>query len=208
MAEKLDKRFALLGVVLAVLVIVFLVIPSIPKSEVPDIHGRYYAEMSVRDYGIIRLELDADTAPLTVQNFIDLVKEGFYDGLTFHRVIDGFMIQGGDPYGVGSGGSGTCIKGEFSANGVENNLSHTRGVISMARKETSFDSASSQFFIVQQDSTFLDGNYASFGWVTEGMEVVDAICRDAEPYDENGSLGAGAQPVIEYIRMLDGEDGR
>ena len=155
----------------------------------------------------INLELYPDIAPITVENFVKLANQGFYNGVTFHRVVPGFVIQGGDPTGTGTGGPGWTIPGEFAANGFANNLSHTRGVISMARKETSFDSASSQFFIVQQDSTFLDGNYASFGWVTEGMEVVDAICRDAEPYDENGSLAAGAQPVIEYIRMLDSGDG-
>ena len=156
----------------------------------------------------IKLELYPDKAPITVENFLKLVNEGFYNGLIFHRVIKDFMIQGGDPQGTGMGGAKDKIKGEFLMNGVPNDIRHERGVISMARKETSFDSASSQFFIVQQDSTFLDGNYASFGWVTEGMEVVDAICRDAEPYDENGSLAAGAQPVIEYIRMLDSGDGR
>ena len=128
--------------------------------------------------GVISVELDGDTAPITVQNFMDLANEGFYDGLTFHRIIDGFMIQGGDPNHNGTGGSEKTIKGEFSANGVENNISHTRGTISMARS-SDMDSASSQFFIVQTDSTSLDGQYAGFGHVTSGMEIVDQICKDA-----------------------------
>lgn len=122
----------------------------------------------------IKLELYPDKAPITVANFLKLVGEGFYDGLIFHRVISGFMIQGGDPTGTGMGGSSEKIKGEFSTNGVANNLSHTRGVISMARA-MSFDSASSQFFIVHQNSAFLDGKYAAFGKVVEGIEVVDEI---------------------------------
>ena len=135
--------------------------------------GKHHVEIEVQDYGTIAVELDGDAAPITVDNFLKLAKEGFYDGLTFHRIIDGFMIQGGDPEGTGMGGSDETIKGEFSANGVENNLSHTRGAISMARNSVSMDSASSQFFIVQSDSTFLDGQYACFGYVTSGMDIVD-----------------------------------
>ena len=126
------------------------------------------------DGGIIKLKLYPDVAPITVANFEKLVKEGFYDGLIFHRVINGFMIQGGDPTGTGMGGSPDNIKGEFASNGVVNNLSHTRGTISMARTMVK-DSASSQFFIVHEDSTYLDGEYAAFGVVTEGMDVVDRI---------------------------------
>lgn len=124
--------------------------------------------------GIIKLELDAKAAPITVANFEKLVKEGFYDGLIFHRVISGFMIQGGDPMGTGYGGSKETIKGEFRANGVDNPISHKRGVISMARSQMP-NSASSQFFIMHQDGEFLDGNYAAFGHVVEGIEVVDEI---------------------------------
>ncbi len=129
--------------------------------------------------GIIKLELYPDIAPITVANFVKLAKSGFYDGLIFHRVINGFMIQGGDPEGTGMGGSDETIKGEFSANGVKNDISHERGVISMARNSRSMDSASSQFFIVQEDSTYLDGQYAAFGRVTEGMDVVDEIASVA-----------------------------
>ena len=134
-----------------------------------------YVKLSVKGYGDIVMELYPDVAPITVKNFKNLVSEGFYDGLIFHRIIEGFMIQGGDPKGDGTGGSPNTIKGEFSANGVTNNLSHTRGVVSMARKSYPMDSASSQFFICNADSTHLDGQYAAFGRVVEGMDVVDAI---------------------------------
>ena len=170
--------------------------------------GTYYADIIVKDYGTISIELDADTAPITVKNFIDLANSNFYDGLTFHRIMEGFMIQGGDPMGNGMGGSDMNIKGEFSANGVENNISHVRGVISMARQgenpytgEKNHDTASSQFFIVHQDSPFLDGQYAAFGHVTSGMEVVDAICADSKPVDNNGTIPAEQQPVIESITI-------
>ena len=137
-------------------------------------NGIIMIEIEMENGGVIKLELYPDIAPVTVDNFVGLVKEGFYDGLIFHRVINGFMIQGGDPEGTGSGGSGKNIKGEFALNGVQNDISHVRGVISMARSKA-MDSASSQFFIVQKDSTYLDGSYAAFGRVTEGMDVVDEI---------------------------------
>ena len=167
-----------------------------------QVTGIHHAEISVQDYGTISLELDADKAPVTVTNFIKLAQEGFYNGLTFHRIMDGFMIQGGDPLGNGTGGSDENIKGEFSSNGVENDISHTRGTISMARAADP-DSASSQFFIVQADSTFLDGDYAGFGHVTEGIEIVDKICQDAQPTDDNGTIPSDAQPVIQSIVILD-----
>lgn len=162
--------------------------------------GKHDVVITVKDYGVIELELDADVAPITVTNFIDLVKDKFYDGLTFHRIMDGFMIQGGDPEGNGTGGSKNTIKGEFSSNGVENNISHKRGVISMARSQDN-NSASSQFFIVQEDSTFLDGQYAAFGKVTKGMDVVDKISKDADPIDDNGTIPKENQPIIEKIRV-------
>jgi len=132
------------------------------------------ATITMENGGEIELELYPDIAPITVENFVSLAEEGFYDGLIFHRVIAGFMIQGGDPQGIGIGGSGKNIKGEFAANGFNNTLSHTRGVISMARSQN-FNSASSQFFIMHADGTFLDGQYAAFGKVTKGIEVVDEI---------------------------------
>lgn len=173
------------------------------KTE-DKVSGKYYAEINIENYGTIKLTLDADTAPITVANFIKLVEDGFYDGLTFHRIIDGFMIQGGDPEGNGKGGSNETITGEFSANGIKNDLSHKRGVISMARSKSN-DSASSQFFIMHKDTPSLDGNYAAFGWVTEGMEIVDAICKDTPVEDNNGTVLAQNQPKITSIKMVSGE---
>ena len=173
-----------------------------PESKTTDTKGKHHAKIKVKDYGTIEVELDGDTAPITVANFIKLVNEKFYDGLTFHRIMSGFMIQSGDPLGNGTGGSDETIKGEFSSNGVENNISHKRGVISMARSSDP-DSASSQFFIMHQDSTYLDGEYAAFGKVTKGMKVVDKICEDATPTDGNGTIEKADQPVIESIRMVD-----
>lgn len=166
-----------------------------------EITADYKAVIEVEDYGTITLELDQDKAPKTVDNFVKLVEDGFYDGLTFHRIYAGFMIQGGDPLGNGYGGSEEEIEGEFAANGfTQNDLTHIRGAISMARSQAP-DSASSQFFIVHEDSQFLDGNYAAFGYVIEGMEVVDAICKDARPIDDNGTMPAEAQPIITSITV-------
>lgn len=164
--------------------------------------GKHHAEIAIQDYGTIKVELDADTAPITVTNFVNLAKDGFYDGLTFHRIISGFMIQGGDPEGNGTGGSEKTIKGEFSSNGVENNISHKRGVISMARSNDP-DSASSQFFIMHEDNANLDGQYAAFGKVTEGMEIVDKICENTQVTDDNGTVEKENQPVIESIKITD-----
>ena len=135
--------------------------------------GKHHVEITVKDYGTINVELDGDAAPITVANFLDLAGNGFYDGLTFHRIISGFMIQGGDPLGTGMGGSEREI------------------------------SASSQFFIVHEDSTFLDGEYACFGYVTDGMDVVDAICEDTKVEDNNGTVAKENQPVIESIKVID-----
>lgn len=169
------------------------------KDSTEELH---HVEIEVADYGTIEAELDAGTAPITVENFIRLAEEGFYDGLTFHRIISGFMIQGGDSAGNGTGGADENIKGEFSQNGVENDISHVRRVISMARSNDP-DSASSQFFIVHEDSTFLDGDYAAFGHVTEGMDVVDQICEDVSVQDENGTVAPEDQPVITSVKVID-----
>lgn len=158
-------------------------------------------QINIRNYGSIEVELDATNAPITVDNFLKLVNEHFYDGLTFHRIIDGFMIQGGDPLGTGIGGSKNKIKGEFLANGVPNKIPHVRGTISMARSMDK-DSASSQFFIVHKDSLFLDGQYAGFGTVTSGIEVVDEICKNTKVTDSNGTVSKENQPIIENIVVL------
>ena len=158
--------------------------------------------IEVEDYGTIHAVLDSENAPETVENFVNLVKEGFYDGLTFHRIIYGFMIQGGDPNGDGTGGSDQKINGEFSQNGVENKISHKRGVLSMARAQD-MDSASSQFFIVQADSDFLDGQYAGFGHVIDGMDIVDEICEKVTGQDANGVLPKEDQPEIVSIRIVE-----
>ena len=170
--------------------------------QAESISGKHHVEITIADYGTVSVELDADVAPVSVANFLNLASDGFYDGLTFHRIMSGFMIQGGDPKGNGRGGSDTNIKGEFALNGVENNLSHTRGAISMARA-SDYDSASSQFFIVHEDSTFLDGQYACFGYVTEGIEVVDAICEAVPAVDDNGTVEKENQPVIESVKVID-----
>ena len=173
------------------------------ENTVPEgFTGEYEVKITVKDYGTITLELDSDSAPITVENFVTLAKDGFYDGLTFHRIIDGFMIQGGDPKGNGTGGSDKNIKGEFTANGVDNTLKHTRGAISMARSKQ-YDSASSQFFIVHKTSDHLDGGYAVFGYVTSGMNIVDAICKDAKPRDNNGTMAKADQPVIESVTVVE-----
>ena len=174
------------------------------ESEVNDMYssGTHHAQIVIKDYGTISLELYADIAPITVSNFAKLVNEGFYDGLTFHRIIEGFMIQGGDPLGNGTGGSDENIKGEFAMNGVQNSISHVRGTISMARS-TSYNSASSQFFIMQEDTPSLDGLYAAFGKVTDGIEIVDKICEDTQVEDSNGTVLKENQPVIEKITMID-----
>ncbi len=166
------------------------------------------AEIDIKNYGKITVGLDGNKAPITVKNFTDLAESGFYNGLTFHRIMEGFMMQGGDPEGTGQGGhrdddgNEITIKGEFAQNGVNNSLTHTRGAISMARNSLSMDSASSQFFIVHKDSTFLDGQYAAFGYVTEGIEVVDKVCKAAKPTDDNGTIKKREQPIIKSVKIF------
>ena len=175
---------------------------SQPASDDPYATGAHHVAIEVEGYGTIECALNANVAPITVANFCKLANEGFYDGLTFHRVIEGFMIQGGDPNGDGTGGSDETIKGEFSANGVENPLSHVRGTISMARS-SAYDSASSQFFIMHKTNTSLDGQYAAFGNVTSGIEVVDAIAQNTPVQDSNGTVAAADQPKIAKISVVD-----
>lgn len=189
-----------------------------------------YVEICISGYGKMVVLLDATTAPVTVANFLSLVEQGFYDGLTFHRVITDFMIQGGDPKGDGTGGSPNTIKGEFDSNGHKNDISHKKGVISMARGGNDNNSASSQFFICNADSeSALDGNYAAFGYVVKGLSVVDKVTERVWPvtayasyyqnysinyeyqtynhvvwqYLGNGAVDKADQPVIKYIKVLD-----
>lgn len=169
------------------------------ETPVTDV-GNYNAVIDIRDYGQITLFLDGSAAPISVKNFVDLANRGFYDGLKFHRIMAGFMIQGGASYTE----SVPTITGEFSANGIENPLSHTRGTISMARSDD-YNSANTQFFIVHQDSTFLDGNYAAFGYVTDGIEIVDAICENAQPIDGNGTIPVDEQPVINSVTITENQ---
>ena len=159
--------------------------------------------ISVRHFGDIVVELLPEYAPITVCNFLDLVDSKFYDGLTFHRIMKGFMIQGGDPEGTGMGGSDRKIKGEYAENGVRNPLSHTRGTISMARRGDDMNSASCQFFICDADSDFLDGKYAAFGKVIEGMDVVDKIADVAVHYANGEESAPNNEIIIESIRRLD-----
>lgn len=171
-------------------------------KDAATLTGTHYVAIDVQDHGTITAELYADAAPITVENFMHLVDEKFYDGLTFHRIINGFMVQGGCPYGNGTGGAAQDIKGEFAANGVENPLKHVRGAISMARSNHP-DSASSQFFIVHQDASHLDGSYAAFGKVLSGMEIVDALCTETPVQDGNGTVLKADQPVITSIRRIE-----
>lgn len=168
---------------------------SAPGATSSDTSGsskeNIMVQIEMENGGVIKMELYPEIAPITVENFVNLVKDGFYDGLTFHRIIPRFMIQGGDPNGDGSGGSGKTIKGEFAQNGVTNTLTHTRGVVSMARRSYPFDSATCQFFICNADSPHLDGGYAAFGKVVEGMDVVDQI--SAVP------TGAGNRPITPQV---------
>ncbi len=226
-ANKMNKDFIAIGVIIAVLLVGLLVWKIADKAKPTYTSGTtdsgqnstvssvdsgvnqedlldtaltYYADIVIKDYGTITVKLDQNNAPITCANFVKLANEKFYDGLTFHRIMEGFMMQGGDPLGSGLGGSDDTIKGEFASNGYNNPLSHTRGAISMARSSLP-DSASSQFFIVHEDSTYLDGDYAVFGYVTEGIKVVDKVCESAKPTDGNGTIPAKQQPVITSITI-------
>jgi len=173
---------------------------ELPNPDLPAV------SIYIEDHGEIIAELYPDYAPISVQNFIDLVEDGFYDGLTFHRIIEGFMMQGGCPYGLGIGGSGTNITGEFSDNGIDNPLVHVRGTLSMARGPD-YDSASSQFFIMHGDSPHLDGGYAAFGQVVYGMDVVDSVVDSVTQLDANGTLDEDEHPVIRDIQVINDGSG-
>lgn len=196
------KRFK--GLIIMGIMVIFITgcdLFTIKNKKVDYLSGKYNVEMSIKKYGKIELELDADAAPITVTNFMNLVRNGAYDNNKIHRVSKDFVIQGGNLDNVEN------IKGEFLANGVENNISHVRGVISMARAGDStsgYDTASSQFFIVTKDSTNLDNYYAAFGKVTKGMDVVDKINKQVTNTDEMGTiLKDSDMPIIEYIKEIE-----
>ena len=206
-AAKMKKRaiIVLTAIVLVVAAIITVCVLTSKKHK-----GHYYVEMTVKDYGTVILELDAKAAPKTVRNFVRLVRRDFYDGLTFHRVMENFMIQGGDPDANGTGGSDREIFGEFSENGYNNPIKHERGVISMARSNDP-NSASSQFFICNSSSysvTALDGKYAAFGRVIKGMSVVDAITEATAKYgDGNGAISQKSlQAVITEMKLISYKD--
>ncbi|MBE6917401.1 MAG: peptidylprolyl isomerase [Ruminococcaceae bacterium] len=195
----------LLSILLSVLICLSLLVGCTRENAEPpktslDPNTIYYADIEIADHGTITVQLDQEAAPLTVENFVKLSQSGFYNGLTFHRIIEGFMMQGGDPKANGTGDAETTIPGEFLVNNHPNNLSHTRGTISMARGKT-YDSASCQFFIVHKDYPSLDGLYAAFGRVINGIEIVDAICEAAEPINNNGLIAREDQPVITSITI-------
>lgn len=206
MATSSMKRFGIIFVIFVAL----LSLVSCGKKEEPQPEennngepvATHSVEIEIENYGTIKLDLFGKMAPITVENFVSLAKDGFYNGLTFHRVITGFMIQGGDPEGTGYGSSSNKIKGEFAANGFNNPLLHTRGVISMARSQNP-NSASCQFFIMHQDAPHLDGSYAAFGIVTEGIEIVDTICENTPVVDRNGTVLAENQPKIKEVRVTE-----
>lgn len=178
--------------------------PDEDGTQGGDQYTTHHITIEIEGYGTLSCELYEEAAPETVANFMELAQSGFYDGLTFHRVVPGFVIQGGDPLGNGYGGLENTITGEFAVNGFDNPLSHTRGVLSMARSQD-YNSASCQFFIVHQDAQYsLDGMYAAFGCVTEGMEIVDAIVENTPVANPNsGFVEAENQPVITKITVID-----
>ena len=211
--EKQKKtNMTIAGIVLIVLALVLGGIAIFDGNDTPAdnisaadeaaLKATHNVTIEVENYGTITAELYGEAAPITVENFVKLANEGFYDGLTFHRIISGFMIQGGDPNGNGTGGSGENIKGEFAQNGWNNPIAHERGVLSMARSNAP-NSASSQFFIMHQAAPRLDGAYAAFGRVLTGMDVVDAICQNTPVTDGNGTVAKGNQPVITSIRVTE-----
>lgn len=199
---KSHKKLSIIAACLVVIGVVILFVVSGATSTGGEYAGGYFADIEIENYGTVTVQLNEKAAPLTVEHFIELAESDYYDGKTFHRIMEGFMMQGGSLNGDGlSDPNEETIKGEFAANGVENPLSHTRGAISMARS-SSYDSGSTQFFIVHQDNQpSLDGLYAAFGYVTKGMDIVDEICTSAKPLDNNGKIAPEAQPVIKDVTI-------
>lgn len=202
-AKENKKKFIAIGGSIGVILAIAAVIVGLGfafgwfKSDFAVTH---HANIEIEGYGTVHLELYGEEAVDTVYNFVALANEGFYDGLTFHRIIEGFMAQGGCPKGDGTGNADVYLMGEFEANGFTNNIKHERGVISMARGDD-YNSGTCQFFIVHEDSPHLDGQYAAFGRVIEGMDVIDAIVAAAKPTDDNGSIAKDQQPIIKSITI-------
>ncbi len=206
-ATRRNKFLGVIAIIAVAAAALFATVPALLGGSNDSVQpgpvvATHNAVIEVQDYGTITAELYGEAAPITAANFVKLANEGFYDGLTFHRIIDGFMIQGGDPLGNGTGGADEDIKGEFAQNGWNNPIAHERGVISMARSNAP-DSASSQFFIMHQAAPHLDGSYAAFGKVLTGMDVVDAICEKTPVTDSNGTVLKENQPVITSVKVTE-----
>ncbi|MBO4475078.1 MAG: peptidylprolyl isomerase [Clostridiales bacterium] len=200
-----DARFKRILIDIVIGIVILILVFALPscsstKYEKKQI-GIHHVEIEVEGYGVIKLELDGNNAPNTVENFLNLAKSGFYNGSTFHRIIKDFMVQGGRAPANWTGEQPMNIIGEFSANGQTNPIKHTRGTISMARTANNMNSASTEFFIMHQDNSGLDGQYAAFGHVTEGIEIIDQLAE--VPSGDNGAVEAEDQPVIKEIRVID-----
>lgn len=200
--KKNKTRTGLLIALAVALVLLIILIVLVSGQYTRGRSGIHHVEIDIEGYGTIKLELDGNTAPITVGHFLELAESGFYEGVSFHRIINGFMMQGGDPDGDGLGTSQETIVGEFAVNGIPNDIDHVRGVISMARAYDP-NSATSQFFIVHQDSPHLNGKYAAFGHVTEGIEIVDQICENTPVLDRNGTVAPENRPIISEVRVID-----
>ncbi|MBO4688807.1 MAG: peptidylprolyl isomerase [Clostridiales bacterium] len=200
-----DARFKRILIDIVIGIVILILVFALPscsstKYEKKQI-GIHHVEIEVEGYGVIKLELDGNNVPNTVENFLNLAKSGFYNGSTFHRIIKDFMVQGGRAPANWTGEQPMNIIGEFSANGQTNPIKHTRGTISMARTANNMNSASTEFFIMHQDNSGLDGQYAAFGHVTEGIEIIDQLAE--VPSGDNGAVEAEDQPVIKEIRVID-----
>ena len=200
---KINKNIVLIIITLLLIVGIYFLGEYLTKNKKDKVkydEDMKYVQITVKNYGDIIVELDPKNAPITVENFLKLVNEHFYDGVTFHRIIDGFMIQSGEYDEEGNKKTSDKIKGEFIQNNVNNEIKHTRGTISMVRDVIDFDSASCGFFILQEDNEYLDGTYAAFGKVISGMDIIDKIVKDSHPTDDNGSIAIEDRQVIETIK--------
>ncbi|MBR5975188.1 MAG: peptidylprolyl isomerase [Clostridiales bacterium] len=200
-----DARLRRILIDIAIGIVILILVFALPSCSSTRYEkkqvGKHHVEIEVEGYGVIKLELDGDNAPITVENFLELARSGIYNGSTFHRIINGFMVQGGRAPEGWTGAAPKNIIGEFSANGVNNPTKHLRGTISMARTANNYNSASSEFFICHRDRPDIDGQYAAFGQVTEGIEIIDLLAEI--PVGENGAVAPEDQPIIKEIRVID-----